>query len=265
MLSIINRPFFNDFMELAADSKSSIKLCAPFIKKDIVDELYSVKKSTSKVEVLTNINLASFHRKASDVSAFKTILTYKHCVTNCPRLHAKFYIFDDKKLIITSANLTSSGLKHNLEYGIYTDEAELVQSAAKDYRAFCSDELAGEVTLNHTQEILTLLAALVPLKEKQLPPLKLDYSTEDDLLSEHEIPFISNKLNGWTKSVFEELSKLNQQVFTTGDFYKFAPDLKIKYPNNQNVDAKIRQQLQFLRDIGLIKFVKPGTYKKLWR
>ena len=38
---------------------------------------------------------------------------------------------------------------------------------------------------------------------------------------------------------------------------------KITYPNNNFIKDKIRQQLQILRDKGLIDFVGRGNYKKI--
>jgi hypothetical protein len=37
--------------------------------------------------------------------------------------------------------------------------------------------------------------------------------------------------------------------------------LKAKHPSNHNVRAKIRQQLQFLRDKGVLDFVGRGQYR----
>ena len=34
-----------------------------------------------------------------------------------------------------------------------------------------------------------------------------------------------------------------------------------QYPNNNNVKAKIRQQLQVLRDAGILTFLTPGHYE----
>ena len=45
--------------------------------------------------------------------------------------------------------------------------------------------------------------------------------------------------------------------------YSFEKYLKEKYPNNNFIKDKIRQQLQFLRDKGLIEFKSRGTYKKI--
>ena len=265
MVSVINKPFFTDFLSLAARSQRSIKLCAPYIKADIINALYSVIKTDVQVDVLTNLNIASFYRKASDVSALNTVLEHAHCVTNFPHLHAKIYIFDDANLVVSSANLTSSGLKRNIEYGIYTDETELVETASNDFQAFCSDELSGCVTFEHTREISILLSGLTDSTEPVVPSLVLDFFSEEDILPEHVALLVLSKLNGWARSVFVELSKINKPLFTTEDFKTFTPQLKIQYPNNEHIEAKIRQQLQLLRDMGLIRFVSRGVYKKLWR
>lgn len=45
--------------------------------------------------------------------------------------------------------------------------------------------------------------------------------------------------------------------------YAFEDKLKIKYPNNNFIKDKIRQQLQILRDKGIIEFTGRGIYKKL--
>lgn len=49
------------------------------------------------------------------------------------------------------------------------------------------------------------------------------------------------------------------------DVYAYRDIIATKHPNNHNVNDKIRQILQYLRDMGLVKFVSPGHYKKLFR
>ena len=45
--------------------------------------------------------------------------------------------------------------------------------------------------------------------------------------------------------------------------YDFVNELKIKHPTNNNIEAKIRQQLQFLRDKGFVEFTSRGSYRKI--
>lgn len=66
---------------------------------------------------------------------------------------------------------------------------------------------------------------------------------------------------GWLMDVLLCTDKLGDD-FSLNEMYSFAPQLKSKHPNNQNIEPKIRQQLQFLRDKGFIDFVSPGHYRK---
>jgi hypothetical protein len=52
-------------------------------------------------------------------------------------------------------------------------------------------------------------------------------------------------------------------VFSLPDVYAVADPLRKAFPNNNNVDAKIRQSLQILRDRGEIEFEGRGHYRKL--
>jgi type II restriction enzyme len=45
--------------------------------------------------------------------------------------------------------------------------------------------------------------------------------------------------------------------------YEFVKELSVKHLGNNNVEAKIRQQLQFLRDKGFVEFTTRGNYKKI--
>ena len=73
----------------------------------------------------------------------------------------------------------------------------------------------------------------------------------------------SNESKGWILDVMNCIGSINTEKFTLDDVYKFEEKLKLKYPNNNFIKDKIRQQLQFLRDKGIIEFVGRGNYKKV--
>jgi type II restriction enzyme len=58
----------------------------------------------------------------------------------------------------------------------------------------------------------------------------------------------------WTAEVLRCVRKLPKK-FQLSDVYKFEGELLHRFPRNQHVREKIRQQLQVLRDRGLITFV----------
>ena len=68
-------------------------------------------------------------------------------------------------------------------------------------------------------------------------------------------------LRGWMLDILNCINKIKSEIFTLQDVYKFADFLKTKHNFNHNIDAKIRQQLQFLRDRGFIEFIGRGKYK----
>lgn len=49
--------------------------------------------------------------------------------------------------------------------------------------------------------------------------------------------------------------------FTLAEVYAFADTLRRLHPQNLHVHDKIRQQLQRLRDLGLLEFVGQGNYR----
>lgn len=67
---------------------------------------------------------------------------------------------------------------------------------------------------------------------------------------------------GWLFDVLSCVDRLDTS-FTLGEMYQFTDILKQKHPNNNNVRAKIRQQLQLLRDKGIIDFMQSGNYRKI--
>lgn len=71
------------------------------------------------------------------------------------------------------------------------------------------------------------------------------------------------KKRGWLMDILNCVNKLPKQLFTLSEMYVFEDELHIKHPQNNNIRAKIRQQLQFLRNIGFIEFLGNGRYRKI--
>ena len=68
---------------------------------------------------------------------------------------------------------------------------------------------------------------------------------------------------GWILDIMLCVDSIPKNVFTLEDVYKFENKLKLKYPNNNFIKDKVRQQLQVLRDKGIIEFISRGNYKKI--
>lgn len=67
---------------------------------------------------------------------------------------------------------------------------------------------------------------------------------------------------GWLFDILNCVNKIKKAEFCLNDLYKFEDVLFQKHPENHNIQAKIRQQLQILRDKNIIIFLGKGRYKK---
>lgn len=67
---------------------------------------------------------------------------------------------------------------------------------------------------------------------------------------------------GWLLDVLSCINDIQKTEFSLSDVYGYVEVLQKKHINNNNVEAKIRQQLQFLRDKGFIEFLGKGQYRK---
>lgn len=67
----------------------------------------------------------------------------------------------------------------------------------------------------------------------------------------------------WTVDVLDCVNMINSRNFTLKQMYQFEELLSSKHPENHHIREKIRQQLQILRDRGIIEFNGRGHYHKI--
>ncbi|HCN38595.1 MAG TPA: restriction endonuclease [Bacteroidetes bacterium] len=73
----------------------------------------------------------------------------------------------------------------------------------------------------------------------------------------------STESKGWILDIMQCVDEIKKNDFNLNDIYQFENKLKLKYPNNNFIKDKIRQQLQILRDKGIIEFIGSGKYRKI--
>jgi len=64
----------------------------------------------------------------------------------------------------------------------------------------------------------------------------------------------------WTSDVLLCIEKMNKKEFNLNEMYSYKDYLSKLHPDNFHIEAKIRQQLQILRDKGILKFKNKGYY-----
>lgn len=68
---------------------------------------------------------------------------------------------------------------------------------------------------------------------------------------------------GWILDIMKCIERLWKKDFSLDEMYNFKDILKEKYPQNNFIEDKIRQQLQILRDKGYLEFLGRGKYRVL--
>jgi type II restriction enzyme len=73
---------------------------------------------------------------------------------------------------------------------------------------------------------------------------------------------LTPKNRSWAATILNLLQRLPHRQFSLVDMYRFEAELQLLFPKNGNIKPKIRQQLQVLRDAGLIRFCGGGRYER---
>jgi hypothetical protein len=118
-------------------------IASPYIKTSeaewVCDELERRKQSASiRLQVLTDVRSNNVLSGSLDIEALNVFSARipESIVVNLPRLHAKVYVADRACALVTSANLTPSGMDFNFEFGVEFHDSEFVGSVRKDLEAY---------------------------------------------------------------------------------------------------------------------------------
>ena len=74
---------------------------------------------------------------------------------------------------------------------------------------------------------------------------------------------IKSRERGWTLAILNAIQSAGWSEFTTNAAYGFEQGLRKLFPSNKHIRQKIRQQLQVLRDTGLLTHVSRGVWRTL--
>jgi len=183
--------------------------------------------------------------------------------------HPKLYIMnagEETTIVLGSSNLTGGGLRRNLEVNAVI-RAHIQEEFVSDVHAVYNQLKFDPRRVVPDKEFLELYAQLCENQKQQQRSAARDRSSRQLKAAFREKAKTlrrptptSRDLVGWLKLVYEHLPP---GEFTNHQIYDYEHELQQYYPDNLNVRAKIRQQLQFLRDMGLIEHVAPARWRKV--
>ena len=123
-LRTVERNWDQELVEGVQSGAGELRIICPFIKTGALRGVPF--GGTNRIRVITRFNLSDFAEGVSDIGALRYLLDHGASVRGIRNLHAKLYLFGRARAIITSANLTASGLRRNREFGLVTEDGATI-------------------------------------------------------------------------------------------------------------------------------------------
>ncbi|MGE5112403.1 MAG: DpnI domain-containing protein [Acidobacteriaceae bacterium] len=101
----------------------------------------------------------------------------------------------------------------------------------------------------------------IPLVERSVSSSASEVRDRYQMMS--NLKNIGVSARGWLLDVLGIVRSLDQTEFRLADVYAHENTLHDAHPRNLNIRPKIRQQLQKLRDLGIVQFLGDGRYRSL--
>ena len=160
MVQLINRGWRSNLAEIAQAAKESLLVAAPYVKDEEAGWLSGFIGRDTQVLTLARMELQAVSSSALDLEALLRLASASATsrLIALPNLHAKVFVADEKAAIITSGNLTRSGLDTNIEYGVVLRDQALVRTVREDMLQFA--RLGSPVNPNDIADLLPLQATL---------------------------------------------------------------------------------------------------------
>lgn len=183
--------------------------------------------------------------------------------------HPKIYLTrngDQAMAMIGSSNLTSQGLSRNIEANLAVWDDVHSEVISEIYNTYGKLKYHPNRVVPD-EEFISLFAEWseqekrkdrAKKKEASLAELKDRFLSKAKILQRPKPT--KNDLFGWLELIYDTLP---DGEFSNQDIYAFENLFSRQYPQNRNIRAKIRQQLQYLANLGFIEHVTRGIWRKV--
>jgi hypothetical protein len=125
-------------IDLFDSACKELVVVAPFMTADgisvVEHHLSAAVRDHGRLEMITDLSPAHVCDGSLDTDALARLTsTHEHChIWHVPALHAKVYIADSERALVTSGNLTAGAFRRNVEYGVEIVDASLVGRIRED-------------------------------------------------------------------------------------------------------------------------------------
>jgi HKD family nuclease len=237
-------------------SASLVEIICPFISNDGADWLLENRKKDAKIKIITELSVKGVISGVQSTIALKKLLDAGceiYYMTS--ELHAKVYWFDQKESVITSANLTSNGLKNNLEIGFAVSAGIFHESFVRGGTKAFNDNLralfdfvkrqTGQLTNDILEKYGHLKDESADLREK------LAEMDRKFLQSFNEIPYTPNqRICSNSQNIRNELLLTNMfNGFEVSDWDVFNNSLELNEDNRNKFRSELSKRINPLLSV----------------
>jgi phospholipase D-like protein len=178
-ISLVSRPLRPALREVISTVRDHLVVASPFIRAQearwLLSELGTKRSQLSRVDVLTDVRAECVLNGSLELEALSLLADNIRStnIINLPRLHAKTYVADRTLALVTSANLTPSGLDSNFEYGVGISDEETVGRIRSDLQRYMQigntlDRQALEQLKSVSAEIQAAIQPIRRAHEKEM-------------------------------------------------------------------------------------------------
>lgn len=267
-----------EVLNQAIPKAEEMKFAVAFMKYSgfilVEDKIIKCLEEGKKIEFLVGLDfrttepkvLRSLKKLENNGLPVKCYCFSDPSIKNTPVYHPKLYLLNnchETTIILGSSNLTKGGLKENVEVNVVITaniKEEIVSDVYSLYTRIKFQQKRFEPDFEYIDRYEEAYKRVRKRNIEVLQEKKTKELINSLKEKEEELPKPTPskfELMGWMKLVYDRLSS---EPFRTSDMYKYKEEFKKIYPENRNIEAKIRQQLQFLRDVGLVK----NPYRDKW-
>jgi Dam-replacing HTH domain/PLD-like domain len=249
------------------DCRTALLVSSPYVGGYLREIVAQLERNIS-FTLLTRTLLADFATHASDLEAVRALAVRSGGVLSLSSLHAKVYVIDKRRALITSANATLSGMYRNRECGFEIKRRDDVQRLAdlidSGFQSRPKPEIWTADDLDELREPVESLRSALP-RVTTIAQAAIEAPPRIQL-RRRQFARLIESLSGWLQLTMEGISRIGSDVFSMNDVLTAcAPLAAARYPDNRHVREKLRQQMQRLRDLGLVLFLGNGRYERLTR
>lgn len=265
-----------EVLKTSLPSAQQVKFGVAFVKQSgfslIEEEFKKCLENGGKIELLIGLDfritdpqvLQTLYELSKGSQGLLLFCCRTSLIEEVPTFHPKIYFFllpEKARIVVGSSNLTKGGLLENVEANLMM-EGNSDEPIVREIGGFFETLKIEYNLFTPDREYIEKYASIfkdISRKGKQIVRRERIRKKFEELEEKEQKLPKPEKLTGWLGLVYE---RLPIGTFSVEDVYAYKNDFRKAYPDNRHIRAKIRQVLQRLRDMGLIKHVDRGKWAR---